>query len=276
MIAITILILLLTGWIAGTIGSLAGLGGGVIIVPVLLYVGAFMEHLEITPQIAVGTSLVVIIVTAISSTLSYAKQQKIDYKSGLIFLFASVPGALVGSYLNSFFDLKLFQLYFGLFILFISIVLMVRDRLPAVSIAGPVMVQRQMVDIDTNESFTYRYSVVLAFPIAFIVGMLSGLFGIGGGALMVPAMILLFRFPPKIAVATSMFMIFFSSISGSVYHMSVGNVDWMLLIGLLPGAWIGGKLGAFLMRKMKSKGVVIALRLVLIVAGMRLIFEYLQ
>lgn len=272
--ALTILILLITGLIAGTIGSLVGLGGGVIIVPVLLYLGMFLDTLEVTPQIAVGTSLIVIIITAISSTLSYSKQKKIDYKSGLIFFAASGPGAIAGAYFNAFLDMKLFQLYFGTFIILISILLMVKDRLPAVSIKGPGLIQRQMTE--ENEKHVYSYSLAWALPIAFAVGALSGLFGIGGGALMVPAMILMFRFPPKIAIATSMFMILFSSISGSIYHIAAGNVDWLLLVGLLPGAWFGGKFGAYLAKKLKSKGIVIALRLVLIVVGVRLILEYLN
>lgn len=276
LIAITILILLLTGLAAGTIGSLVGLGGGVIIVPVLLYLGTLLDNLIITPQTAVGTSLMVIIITAISSTLAYSKQKKIDYKSGLIFFAASGPGAFVGAYLNAFLDVELFQLYFGSFVILISILLMVRDRLPAVTLKGPFIVQRHITEEDTAETYTYQYSLVWALPIAFVVGMLSGLFGIGGGALMVPAMILMFRFPAKYAVATSMFMIFFSSISGSVFHLSAGNVDWLLLAALVPGAWFGGKLGAFLARKLKSKAIVIALRLVLILVGIRLILEYIN
>lgn len=276
LIAITWLILLLTGWVAGTIGSLAGLGGGVIIVPVLLYLGMILGPVEVTPQIAVGTSLFVVIVTAISSTLSYAKQKKIDFKSGLIFVAASGPGAVAGGYLNGFLEMKQFQLYFGSFIILLSLLLMIRDRLPAATIRGPLFIQRQMIDEETKGEYVYGYSLAWALPIAFVVGMLSGMFGIGGGSLMVPAMILLFQFPTKTAVATSMFMILFSSISGSAYHLFAGNVDWMLLIGLVPGAWIGGKFGAYLAKKLKSNGIVMVLRIVLIVIGLRMILEYLS
>lgn len=102
-------ILFTLGLIAAIIGSLIGLGGGVIIVPALLL---FQEHFgalsHITPQIAVGTSIVIIIFTATSSTLTYAKKRKVDVGSGLFFFLASGPGAMLGAYINQFFSEALF------------------------------------------------------------------------------------------------------------------------------------------------------------------------
>lgn len=80
------LILLILGFIAGTIGSLVGLGGGIVIVPSLLFLAGLPTLFDhVTPQMAVGTSLVVIIFTGLSSTIAYMKYKTVDYKSGLIF-----------------------------------------------------------------------------------------------------------------------------------------------------------------------------------------------
>lgn len=91
------LILLILGILAGIIGSLVGLGGGILIVPALTYLAEIMPafHL-VTPQVAIGTSLFVIIFTGLSSSLSYMKYKLVDYKSGLIFLSALVREALWG------------------------------------------------------------------------------------------------------------------------------------------------------------------------------------
>lgn len=80
-------ILIILGLIAGTIGSLVGLGGGIVIVPSLLFLSGFtgLFH-HVTPQMAVGTSLFVIIFTGLSSTIAYMKYKTVDYKSGLLFL----------------------------------------------------------------------------------------------------------------------------------------------------------------------------------------------
>jgi len=103
--------------------------------------------------------------------------------------------------------------------------------------------------------------------------MFSGLFGIGGGSLMVPVMILLFAFPPHLAVATSMFLVFLSATVSSVSHISLGNVDWYYAMALIPGAWIGGQLGAAINRRLKSETVVMMLRVFLVIIGIRLIYQ---
>lgn len=124
-----------------------------------------------------------------------------------------------------------------------------------------------------GEPYTYSYQASVGIAIAFVVGFLGGLFGIGGGSLMVPAMMLLFLFPPKVAVATSMFIIFLSSMTGSVSHMISGHVNWLYALALVPGAWFGGKLGAAINRKMQTKTIVMIMRIVLILIGCQLIYE---
>ena len=122
-------------------------------------------------------------------------------------------------------------------------------------------------------SYTYGYHLLPALTLSFVVGMLSGLFGIGGGSLMVPAMIILFHFPPHIAVATSMFMILLSAIVGSLSHIALGNVEWLYILALLPGAWFGGVTGAAINRRLSSDRLVLVLRVVLIIIALRLIVE---
>jgi len=86
-------------------------------------------------------------------------------------------------------------------------------------------------------------------------------------------MILLFLFPPHVAVATSMFIVFLSSITNSITHISLGNVVWIYAFVLIPGAWIGAKLGAYINTRIKSKTVIAILRMMLLVIGLKLIFE---
>ncbi|GAE92869.1 hypothetical protein JCM21714_1890 [Gracilibacillus boraciitolerans JCM 21714] len=127
-----------------------------------------------------------------------------------------------------------------------------------------------------KKTFQYAFSPYVALLIAFTVGTLSGFFGIGGGgSLMVPAMILLFRFPPPhIATATSMFMILSLSIVSSVTHIALGHIEWMYVWAFIPGALLGGGiLGAKMNQKMSSKAVEILLRLVLLFIGLRLIWQ---
>jgi uncharacterized protein len=267
-------LLFLVGIAAGTLGSLVGLGGGIIVVPALIYLGTFIPTIgEISPQVAVGTSLIVVIFTGLSSTLAYMKYKTVDYKSGLLFFIGSGPGGIVGAFVNKSMDVQSFSLYFGIFMIMVSIILMVRGKIkPIKATEGKYHYSRSFINDEGVES-NYGFNPMIALPIAFIVGFISGLFGVGGGSLMVPAMILLFLFPPHIAVATSMFMIFLSAITSSIAHISLGNVNWLLTLVLVPGAWLGAMLGAKINTRLKGNTVINLLRIILIILGIRLIFQ---
>lgn len=266
------ILLIILGFFAGTIGSLVGLGGGIIIVPALLFLSAGTSLFTgINPQVAVGTSLIVIIFTGLSSTLTYMKKKMTDYKSGLIFFIGSGPGSIIGAYVNKEFNLASFSLWFGIFMIFVSIVLFLKDKIKPLNQSSSG-IARTYTD-EKGQVHNYSFQPVIGILIAFAVGFFGGLFGIGGGSLMVPAMIIFFVFPPHVAVATSMLIIFLSSITSSVTHIIFGNINWLYALALIPGAWYGGKAGALLNMRLESKTVVNLLRLVLILVGARLIYQ---
>lgn len=262
-------ILLGVGLAAAITGSLVGLGGGIIIVPALLFLGDTPLLAHVSPQIAVGTSSVILIVTGLSSTLAYMKQKKVDYRLGLILFIGSAPGSILGAWANKGLNVDQFSLYFGLFMVLMSFVLMLKSR------AKPVFGARGIARtfVDNEGTHTYAIEPVTGTAASFTVGFFGGLFGIGGGSLMVPAMIMLFAVPPHVAVATSMLLIFLSACVSSVTHVALGNVEWMYAAALVPGAWFGAKIGAWLNARMASKTVVLLLRLVLILVGVRLIWQ---
>ncbi|OLN22599.1 hypothetical protein BTO30_08925 [Domibacillus antri] len=263
------IILLIIGFIAAAIGALVGLGGGIIIVPALLFLGGTALFAPVSPQVSVGTSSVILIITGLSSTLAYMKQKKVDYKLGFILFIGSAPGSILGAYANKGLDMSQFSLYFGLFMVFMSFVLMFKSR--AKPIFGTRGIPRTF--IDQEGTHTYSIEPVTGTVASFIVGFFGGLFGIGGGSLMVPAMIMLFAVPPHVAVATSMLLIFLSAGVSSATHISLGNVEWFYAAALVPGAWFGAKFGAWLNARIASKTVVLLLRLVLILIGIRLIWQ---
>ncbi|OIJ18847.1 hypothetical protein BKP45_15060 [Anaerobacillus alkalidiazotrophicus] len=266
------ILLTLIGLVAGTLGSLMGLGGGIIVVPTLMIFSGYVSILAgVTPQVAVGTSLLIMIFTGLSSTLAYVKQKTVDLKSGWLFFAGSGPGALLGVYFNNGIDPRVFLIFFGSFIIFISFVLMIRKYLKPLKLTKKG-IKREYIN-EAGETVEYGYHPLVALSIAFIVGMCSGLFGIGGGSLMVPAMILLFGFPPHRAVATSMFLIFLSAIVSSITHISLGNVNWLYALALIPGAWFGGVLGAFINQRLQSDTLVKLLRIFLVIIGIRLIYQ---
>ncbi|PMC34687.1 hypothetical protein CJ195_21915 [Bacillus sp. UMB0899] len=264
------ILLLVGGLLAGTIGSLVGLGGGIVIVPLLIGLGA-ISFIDVTPQITVGTSMITVFITGLSSTLAYMKQKQVDYKSSLYLFIGSGPGSILGSWFNRYFNDDSFSLYFGFFIILVAILLMVKNKIKPIGQQNKSTVTRTIITPE-GKQITYGINLALAIPIACLVGFLSGLFGIGGGSLLVPAMIILFSFPPHIAIASSMMIVFLSAILSSITHISLGNVNWLFVLFLLPGAWFGGKLGAYLNTRLSSNVLVMILRVVLIIVGIRMIF----
>jgi uncharacterized protein len=267
------LVLFVIAVASGIVGALVGLGGGIILVPATLYIGNNMELISgITPQTVVGLSVIMMIFTGLASTLSYMKTKTVDFKSGFIFFIGSMPGAIVGAWGNKGLDLPSFNLYFGIFLIVIAAILILRDKLKPVNWFVENGQKREYIDRE-GHSTIYGYPIWFAVLLSFFVGCVSGLFGIGGGAILVPAMLILFHFPPHVAVATSMFLVFLTALVNSVTHISLGNVPWLYTLPVIPGAYIGAKIGAVINRKLKSTALVYALRIVLLLMGIRLIME---
>jgi len=263
------ILLAFIGLFSGIIGALVGLGGGVILVPAtLLLGGAFNLNPEITPQNVVGLSVIMMIFTGLASTLSYMKAKTVDYKSGIIFFAGSAPGTILGAWVNKGLDLPSFNLYFGILLIILSTLLLVKKYLKPVN--WFVNNGKKTTFIDSQgQSYVYGYPIWFALLLTFGVGFASGLFGIGGGSIIVPAMILLFLFPPHVAVGTSMLMVFLSALINSASHISLGNVPWLYTIPVVPAAFIGAKLGAALNQRIQSETLIIALRIILLLLGIR-------
>lgn len=267
----SLIIFLLIAICSGVVGALVGLGGGIIFVPASLYLGSKLHILpDLTPQQVVGLSVLMMIFTGLSSTISYNKSKLIDFKSGLIFFIGSVPGTILGAYLNKGLDLPSFNLYFGILMIFLSILLMVRDKLNSIHWFVNHGSKRKFVDPQGKE-YEYGYPVWFAILLTFGIGLISGLFGIGGGSMIVPAMVLLFLFPPHVAVATSMFLVFLTSLVNSASHIALGNVTWLYALPVIIGGYVGAKGGAALNKRLNSKTVVLVLQIVMLLTGLRLV-----
>ncbi len=268
------ILLLIIGVCSGIIGALVGLGGGAILVPATLFIGLTLGMMpEITPQKVVGLSVIMMIATGLASTLSYMKSKTVDYKSGFIFFLGSVPGTILGAYINKGIDLPSFNLYFGILLIILAIILLIRDHVKPVQWFIKHGSKRSYYDSKDDKNYIYGYPIWFAILLTFLIGMASGLFGIGGGSMIVPAMIILFGFPPHVAVATSMFMVFLSSIINSASHIYLGHIPWAYTIPVIPGAYIGAKIGAALNKKINSTTLVLLLRIILLLLGIRSVYE---
>jgi uncharacterized membrane protein YfcA len=224
----------------GTLGTLTGAGGGWMIVPLLLFV------LHFTPQQAVGTSLSVVFLNALSGSIAYMIQKRVLYRMGLAFSVATIPGALLGATLVQYLGSRLFMLLFALFLLALAGLLHkgqtfggapVRNPAPAefASLGSPVM----------------RLGMLLSF----LVGVISSLFGIGGGIVHVPFLILFLGLPVHSATATSHFVLAITSLAGTLIFLRNGQVVLPVAGVMGAGVLLGAQAGARLSTRMRSQPI---------------------
>jgi hypothetical protein len=246
------LLLLALGFSVGAFGTLIGVGGGIIFVPI------FLLALHWTPQHAIGTSLAIVLLNALSGSIAYIRQKKVYYDAVIRFSLATIPGALAGGYLAEYFTGTSFRIAFGLLLVFLSIIMFFRSS------------PKQDVTEFDKDSFTYNRTAGVLFSVA--IGFISSIFGIGGGVIHVPAMVYFLGFPTHIATATSHCVLAISSFFGVISHYFAHNilVEPALIIGL--GAIAGAQFGARLSLKVKSRSILILLAVALFGLGVRLMF----
>jgi len=256
------------GLVVGAYGTIIGAGGGFLIVPVLLLVW------DLPPAQAAGTSLVVVFLNAAAGSIANARHKRIDFKSGLWFAGATLPGAVAGAFLAEFFSGRAFAATFGTVMLLVALLLLwkpVRSerRQASGDSRGTI---REMTDSAGN-SFRWSFSLPAGMAISFGIGFLSSALGIGGGIFHVPAMIHVLFFPAVIATATSQFILAFSSLVGGVTHLSLGNVLFgpaaLMGIGVVAGAQVGSTMA----KTLRGSVVVRLLSLALIVVAVRLLLR---
>jgi hypothetical protein len=264
------------GFLVGTYGTIIGAGGGFIIVPLLIFL--FPAD---GPSMITAASLAVIFVNATSGTIAYAVQKRISYRTGILFAAATIPGALLGSWLTHFIPRRLFGIFFGgllvLVAAFLSLTRGIRARKahPAPETGAA---QRTGMFIDTvvdsqGNSYVLSYNVAAGVGLSLAIGFFSSLVGIGGGLIHVPVLTYLFNFPLHVATATSHFILIFTSLAGVVEHIIEHTWPTHLARDLCLAAGVvgGAQLGAFLSKKISAPWIVRGLALALGLVGVRLI-----
>jgi hypothetical protein len=223
-------------------------------------------------------SLFVIWANAASGSLAYARQGRIDYRSGGWFAVATLPGAVTGALAVSYVPRHLFDLTFAVLLGVMGTYLMFRSDISAIRepIQGRGVVHRQLKDRD-GHTYVYSFQLWKGMLISMGVGFVSGLLGIGGGIIHVPVMATTLHFPVHVAAATSHFVLAFMAGEGTIVHIATGTLGWNADLGqaalLAAGAIPGAQLGAQLARHIHTKVILRALAGALVLVGVRLALQ---
>jgi uncharacterized membrane protein YfcA len=229
------------GVLVGTFGTLIDAGGGFILAPVL----PLMYPYE-SPEILTSISLAVVFFNALSGSGAYARMRRIDYRSGVLFAVATVPGAVVGALTTGYIPRRAFDLLFGTCMIVAALFLLVRQgRARSEQQCGAHHIHRTLIDTEGTR-YTFSYNPVLGVVLSVVVGYFSSLLGIGGGIIHVPVMARVLHFPVHIATATSHFTLAVMALAGTLVHIATGTFHHGIrrTIALALGVLIGAQLGA--------------------------------
>ena len=239
------------GFAAGLLGSMIGLGGGIIVVPVLTFLG-------FPPTVAASNSLFAALSNATASTISYSKQKRIEYSLGLKLGLLSIPGTVLGAIISTDIAPDIFKILFGFVLIASAAYIFLRKR------------------IETKEKTISKQMIVFAIGASFFAGVISSFFGIGGGIIFVPLMVVGMGMAMKKAAPTSQMILLFASLSGVIVHSLLGHPDF-LQAGLLSiGSFIGGLVGARLSIDIKERYLQILVSAVIVIAAAKLFFDSLS
>jgi uncharacterized membrane protein YfcA len=269
-----LILLILLGFVVGTLGTLIGAGGGFILVPLLIIIQP-----AFTPETITAISMAIVACNAISGSVAYVSSKRVDFKAGFIFAIFTIPGSILGVLTTKYISREIFDIIFGIVLLGLAIFLFLNGGDEKTKDAKPVIHKKgwihQRITDKWNEVYDYSYDIRKGSLLSLFVGYFSPLLGIGGGIIHVPAMAEWLNFPVHIATATSHFILAIMATVSVIVHIYNGNYNdpliFKMVLWLGIGVILGAQMGAFLSRKMNGKFIIKALAVSLGLVGIRIL-----
>jgi uncharacterized membrane protein YfcA len=255
---------------AGFLGALTGLGGGVVIVPLLVLMGVDIHY-------AIGASLVSVIATSSGAAASYVKEGYSNIRIGMFLEIATTLGALTGAYLANILPKESLSIIFGIVLLMSAyLALRQRPRQHGTEKPDPLAVRLRLdsaYPIPEGKQLYHVHRVPLGFSLMYVAGCLSGLLGIGSGALKVLAMDQAMRIPFKVSTTTSNFMIGVTAAASAGVYLQQGFIDPALTMPVMLGVLIGSLLGARVLMSAQTRILRRVFSVVILAMAVQMIYK---
>lgn len=279
--SVNIFLILGMGGAVGFLSGLFGVGGGFLMTPLLIFIG-------VPPPVAVGTEANQIVASSVSGVLAHWRRANVDFKMGFVLLLGGFVGSSLGvvlfKYLQNLGQLDLvIKLSYVIFLGIIGFLMLwessrtiIRSR-SAAARRGKLHQHNWFHGLPFKMRFRKSklyISAILPFLIGATVGVLSAIMGVGGGFIMVPAMIYLLGMPTSLAIGTSLFQIIFVTANVTFLQaLTVQTVDILLAVLLLTGAVIGAQFGSKYSVRMKGEQLRALLALLVLGVCVKMIFD---
>ena len=258
---------------AGLLGSLVGLGGGIIIVPVL----TLFYHVDI--RLAIGASILSVIATSSGAAVAYVRERLTNLRAGMFLEIATTIGAITGAYITTLVTGNILFVLFALVLIYSAFAMFRKrhnDALLSESndrLANYFNLHGSYYDQNEHREIAYKVSgTKLGLGLMYIAGLISALLGVGSGALKVPAMDMAMHIPIKASAATSDFMIGVTAAASAGTYFARGLINPVIAAPIAIGILIGALIGSRLLNRFASRYVQALFVIVLVVVA----FEMLQ
>ncbi len=230
---------------------------------------------EKSAAVITAISLVAVFFNGVSGAQAYARLKRIDYRTGVILLLATIPGAVVGAIVISYISRDVFQIVFGVLLFVLAVYIFLRPSRKSLDPGGGGSgVYRKLTDAN-GIVYEYRVNRKLGIVMNGGVGFAAALLGVGGGIINVPLFVLVLKIPIHIATATSQFMLVGTSFAANVTNYLERDLSgqWMIIIPLTMGTIFGAQLGARISQRFGSTKLARALAVGLMIVGIRLLIN---
>jgi uncharacterized membrane protein YfcA len=263
-----------TSIIAGLLGALLGLGGGIIVVPALTLL------LGIDIRYAIGASIVSVIATSSGAAAAYVRERMTNLRVAMLLELGTTTGALTGAYLAGLVSGRWLFVIFGV-AMGLSAFEMLRHRptrvarvVPPDRLADRLHLHEVYYDAARGHEIAYRVTRTwLGLILMYVAGMVSGLLGIGSGVLKVPAMDLAMRLPIKVSSATSNFMIGVTAAASAGVYFARGDVDPFIAAPVAAGVLLGATTGSRLLERLPGRVIRLAFIAILLAVSFEMLWK---
>ncbi|MDF2762818.1 MAG: hypothetical protein K0S83_1552 [Thermomicrobiales bacterium] len=258
--------------VAAILGSMLGLGGGVFLVPILtLFFG-------IDPKFAVGASAVVVVTNSVVGSTNHLRIRFTNPRLAMLLQIATAAGAIAGALYGVLADPRVIYIVFGAVLVYAAVSMVVRSErrviAPPPGAPDTLRLGAAFRDPAIKEEIAYiPINVGWGMGVGVGAGVISGMLGVGGGVVMVPAMNLLMRVPVKAAVGTSTFMVGITSVATAFVFYSQGFIDPTLVVPAIVGVFVGGQIGSRLTRRIRAQRLALLFALILLYLGLSLLLR---
>ncbi|HET9807598.1 MAG TPA: sulfite exporter TauE/SafE family protein [Nitrososphaeraceae archaeon] len=247
------IIFIIIGFGAGILGSLIGVGGGIIMTPALTF-------MEFPPSVIASSSLLAVFATSISSTLTYVRKKYVNYWLGIKLALPAIPGSIIGGFFTNLVLLEDFKIYFAILLISVGIYIFFKNKIISKTI---VTIPKPLL-----------YLVLILGN--FSAGIISSFFGVGGGIIFVPILVIIYKMKMINASPTAQFTLLISAITGLITHIILAHPEYSYGIVLAIGSFFGAQIGSRSINRINENILSKILSFSLIITAINLIIDYIK